>query len=68
MGKVSGVAYVTEPSTIKIHGGVANIIDISGTRRLERAMSVRVLKTDVERYQRALDRYGRGEQSVIVDD
>lgn len=68
MGKISGVAYITGASTIKIHGGVVDITDVSGSRRLKRAMSVKIFEANQERGQRALDRYRRGEESVIVDD
>lgn len=61
------VAYITEAPTIEISGGVAHVKDRSGATRIERAMSVKNLVKYRDRISRALDRYARGEDNIVID-
>lgn len=62
------IAHITEAPTIEISDAVAHVRDRSGNVRIDRAMSVRSFTKYVERGQRALERYAKGEQNIIVDD
>lgn len=61
-------AFVQEPPTIEISGGVALVRYRTGTLCAERAMSIPNLARAVDRAQRALKRHAAGEEIVIVDD
>lgn len=49
---------------IQIREGVAHVLDSGTTVAIDRAMSLESLRVYVERGQRALARYAKGEQEV----
>lgn len=67
MAKAKKVIYLDEPPTVEISGGVVHIRDRSGARLIERAMSIKNFRRSLERGQRALDRYAKGEENVVED-
>jgi hypothetical protein len=58
-------AFIKEPPTIEITGGIAVVRYSQGG---ERAMSVKTLARAVDRAQRALRRHAAGDENIIVDD
>ena len=68
MGKHERIVFVTEAPIIEMRGGVVHIRYTSNGEATERTMSVKTFAKAIERGQRALDRYARGEENVIVDD
>lgn len=67
MGKREVIPYDPGPPVIENRAGVVHV-RYRGGDRAERTMSVKTLARSVERAQRALERYGRGEEDVVVDD
>lgn len=61
-------AHIREAPTIEISHNVVYVRDRSGNMRIERAMSLKSFEKYVERGRRALERYEKGEETIIVDD
>jgi hypothetical protein len=68
MASKSSIAHMSDAPKIEISDGVAWIKGRSGGERTVETMSVRILQQYADRIGRALARYARGEQNVIVDD
>jgi hypothetical protein len=62
------VAFIEGAAIVEVNGGVVRIRERSGEQRIERTMSVKTARATVERIGRALERYARGDENVVVDD
>lgn len=61
-------AFINEPPTIQISGGVAFVRYRSGGIHAERAMAIQTLRQAAERSLRALRQHAAGDEYVLVDD
>jgi hypothetical protein len=61
-------AFIECPAVVEISGGVVRICERSGEQRIERTMAIKTAAQTGERIKRALERYAKGDENVIVDD
>jgi hypothetical protein len=62
------IVFIDEPATVQISGGIVHVRERSGGRRIKRTMSVATAEKTAERIRRALDRWAKGDQDIIVGD